>query len=175
MAEFVKIPKDRVGVLVGKEGKTKFMIEKKSKIKLDIDREGGVSISSPEEDGLAEWKAVDTIKAIGRGFNPKYAVNLLKEDYVLSVINLFDIFKQRDSDVRRIKARVIGEGGKAWKTLELLSNTKLSVYGRTISIIGSEEDVALAEKAIQMIINGSSHPTVYNFLERERGGRRIGL
>jgi ribosomal RNA assembly protein len=175
MPEFVKIPKDRVGVLIGKEGRTKSQFEKKSKVKLKIDSEGGVAINSPDEDGLAEWKAVDAITAIGRGFNPRYAMNLLKEDYVLSVINLYDIFKQNDSDVKRIKSRIIGEGGKAWNTLELLTNTKLTVYGRTVAIIGVEEDVELAEKAIQMIINGSAHPTVYRFLERQRAGRKIGL
>lgn len=175
MAEYVKIPKDRVGVLIGAEGATKAMLEKRCGVKLDVTHEGSVGIVSPEEDGLAEWKALDVVKAIGRGFNPKYAMTLLKEDYVLSVINLYDILHQRDSDVKRVKARIIGEKGKAWNTLETLTTTKMAVYGRTVAIIGLEEDVLLAEKAINMLIKGAQHATVYRTLEQERKGLKRGL
>jgi len=175
MAEYVKIPKDRVGVLVGTKGTTKAMLEKRCKIKLDITHDGGVSIASPEEDGLREWKALDVVKAIGRGFNPKYAINLIKEDYVLSVINLYDVLHQRDADVKRVNARIIGEHGKARTTLETLTRTNISVYGRTVAIIGIEEDVELAEKAIQMFIKGAQHATVYRSLEHERKGMKTGL
>jgi ribosomal RNA assembly protein len=167
MGEYLKIPKDRVGVVVGKEGKTKAMLEKRCKVKLDIAHDGSVTLESPEGDGLVEWKAKDIVKAVGRGFNPRYAVLLLKEDYVLSVINLYDIFGGKESDIKRTKARIIGEKGKAWKTIELLTGTRLAVYGKTVSIIGLEADVENCEKGIQMIINGSRHQNVYNFLERE--------
>jgi ribosomal RNA assembly protein len=175
MPEFVIIPKDRVGALVGKEGRTKAMLEKKGKVKLDISSDGNVSIVSPEEDGLREWSALEAVKAVGRGFNPKIAMNLYKEDYVLSIINLYEILKQKDSELKRIKSRIIGEGGKARNILERLTSTKIVVYGKTVSIIGLEADVELAERAIQMIIDGSRHPNVYKFLEREGAGRRLGL
>lgn len=175
MGEYLKVPKDRVGVLVGKEGKTKAMLEKRCKVKLDIDHEGGVNIKSPIGDGLIEWKALDVVKAIGRGFNPNLAVNLIKEDYALSIIDLFQIFKGKDTDVRRTKARIIGEGGKAWKTMELLTGTRICVYGKTVGIIGVEDDVTLCEKGIQMIIDGSRHLNVYSFLEREAHNRKKGL
>jgi ribosomal RNA assembly protein len=167
MAEYIKIPKDRIGVLIGEGGKTKGMVEKKSKVKLEIAQDGSVGIISPEEDGLSEWRVLDFVKAVGRGFNPKYAMNLLKEDYTLSVINLYDIFG-RDADVARVKARIIGEEGKAWKTLETLTNTRLAVYGRTVAIIGLEPDVELAEKGINLIIKGAMHANVYRILEEER-------
>jgi len=166
MAEYIKVPKDRIGALVGKGGQTKAMLQKRCKVKLDIGKDGGVSILSPEEDGLKEWKALDIVKAVGRGFNPKYAMVLLKEDRVLSIINLYDLLNHKESDMRRIKARIIGEEGKARKTLERLTNTKISVYGKTVSIIGSEEGVRATEKAIQMIIDGARHAAVYRFLER---------
>ena len=174
MAEFLKIPKDRVGVLVGKEGKTKAMLENKCKVKLNIGHEGDVSITSAEKDGYGEWKALSVVKAIGRGFNPKYAILILKEDYVLSIINLYDVLNRKDADVKRVKGRVIGEKGKAWKTIEALTNSKMAVYGRTIGIIGMESDVALCEQAIQMIIDGARHQSVYAFLERS-GNKRLGV
>jgi len=173
MVEFLKIPKDRVGVLIGEDGKTKRFLEAKCKVKLDIKHEGGVTIASPEEDGVAEWKAVDVVKAVGRGFNPKYAIEILKEDHVLRVMDLYEILRHKESDMHRVKSRVIGEKGKAWRTIELLSDTKMSVYGKTIAIIGLEEDVELASKAIELIIKGATHATVYGFMERERNSKRV--
>lgn len=161
--------------MVGTKGETKRLIEEKSGVKLDITHDGAVSIASPEEDGFKEWKATDVVKAIGRGFNPKYALGLLKEDYVLSVINLYDALNRRESDVARVKARIIGEGGKAWKTIEKLTNTKMSVYGRTVAVIGLEEDVELIEKALRMFIEGARHATVYKFLESAKKEGRLGL
>jgi len=175
MVEYVKIPKDRVGVLIGEEGATKRVLENKCGIKLDITSDGSVTVASPEEDGFKEWKALDVVKAIGRGFNPHYALNVLKEDHILLIIDLYDVFKRKESDIQRVKSRVIGEKGKAWRTIELLTNTKMSVYGRTIAIIGLGEDVELAAKAIDLIIGGATHATVYRVLERERSGRKTGL
>lgn len=175
MPEFVRIPGDRVGVLIGSDGETKKMLENRCGVKLEITGDGGVTITAKDEDGLKEWKALDIVKAIGRGFNPKYAVALLKEDYALSIIDLYEIFRHKDSDVKRIKARVIGESGKAWRTIEDLTNTKMAVYGRTIAIIGLEDDIALCEHAIDMLIKGAQHQNVYAFLERGGKSRRAGL
>jgi rRNA processing protein Krr1/Pno1 len=36
---FIRIPKDRVGILIGPEGKVKTHIEQKLQVKLDIDNE----------------------------------------------------------------------------------------------------------------------------------------
>ena len=45
---FVKIPKERVGILIGPEGKVKQEIETKLNVKVDIDKEGSVTITLPE-------------------------------------------------------------------------------------------------------------------------------
>jgi ribosomal RNA assembly protein len=172
MAEYVKIPKERIGVLIGEEGKTKAMLQDRCKVRISVTEDGGVTILSPEEDGLAEWKATDLVKAVGRGFNPHHAMALLKEDNILWVLNLYDLLRHKDADVKRVKARIIGEEGKAWRTLEALTNTKMSVYGRTVAVIGQEDDVEMMRKGIQMIIDGAQHPTVYRILEREAGKRQ---
>ena len=175
MPEFVRIPGDRVGVLIGSEGETKKMLENRCNVKLEITGDGGVTITAKDEDGLREWKALDIVKAIGRGFNPRYAVALLKEDYALTIIDLYEIFRHKDSDVKRVKSRIIGESGKAWQTIEDLTNTKMSVYGRTIGIIGLEDDIVLCEQAISMLIKGAQHQSVYAFLERGRKIQRTGV
>ena len=73
MAEFsyeVKIPKERVAVLIGIKGETKRQIEQATQVKMDIDsEEGDVVITG--DDGLALFSAREVIKAIGRGFNPE--------------------------------------------------------------------------------------------------------
>jgi ribosomal RNA assembly protein len=52
--------------------------------------------------------------------------------------------------------------------MEELTDTNVSVYGHTISIIGNVEQVQVAREAIQMLIEGSLHSTVYRFLHRKR-------
>ena len=46
---FVKIPKERVGILIGPEGKVKQYIEEKLQVKLEIDTEGSVTIILSEK------------------------------------------------------------------------------------------------------------------------------
>lgn len=80
--EYVKIPKDRIAVLIGKKGQTKKEIEKRTKTKITIDSETGevwITSTKETEDPLAVWKARDIVLAIGRGFSPERAFRLLNE------------------------------------------------------------------------------------------------
>ncbi|MBI4143366.1 RNA-processing protein, partial [Candidatus Woesearchaeota archaeon] len=83
----LKVPKNRVAVIIGKEGSIKKDIEESTKTKLNIDsKEGDVFVSG--EDALGLYTAREIIKAIGRGFNPEVAKLLLKPDYVFEVIDV---------------------------------------------------------------------------------------
>lgn len=172
-AEYLKIPGDRVGVLIGKGGETKKLVEKKAGVDLDITHEGSVTIKC--EDGLKLWTGRDIVKAIGRGFNPKYALNLSKEGYALTIFNLDEIFHGRESDIRRVKSRIIGEDGKARRTMETLSDSKISVYGKTVSVIAREEDMDAIEEALKMLMDGAHHAKVYTFLEGAHKEKKPGL
>jgi ribosomal RNA assembly protein len=168
---FLRIPKERVGVLIGPEGKTKKIIEEKLSVELQIDGEGGVTIMLAEkaEDPSLLFRAKDVVTAIGRGFSPEHALRLIRDDEaMLDVIDLRAIFGRSESDIRRIKGRIIGMEGKTRRTLEELTDTSVSVYGHTIGIIGNMEQVQAAREAIQMLIDGSLHSTVYRFLHRKR-------
>ena len=107
--EVLKIPKDRIGVLVGKKGETKNKIEKELGVEIDIDEDGEITVFSTEEqkDPLATWKARDIIRAIGRGFNPEKALKLVSDDYILEIIDITD-YAHSDNAIRRLKGRVIG-------------------------------------------------------------------
>jgi len=58
--------------------------------------------------------------------------------------------------------------GKARTNLERLSDTEISVYGRTVSIIGSTTKLKLAIDAISSLSSGSMHGSVYGKLESAR-------
>lgn len=132
---------------------------------------GGVTITlKPDEaDPSKLLRAKEVVSAIGRGFSPENAFELIyDEDAVLEIIDLRTIFGRSDSDIRRIKGRIIGMDGKTRRTIEELTATHISVYGHTVGIIGKLENVQVAREAIQMLIQGSQHATVYAFLHRKR-------
>jgi len=87
---------------------------------------------------------------------------------VFDLIDLRVIFGRSDSDIKRVKGRVIGMNGKTRKTIEELTEADMVVYGHTIGLIGTFEQVDAARNAVQMLIQGSQHHTVYNFLQKKR-------
>jgi ribosomal RNA assembly protein len=169
---FLKIPKERVGVLIGPEGKIKKSIEEKLSVELQIESEdGGITITMNEkaEDPSLLFRAKDVITAIGRGFSPEHAFRLVRnEEAILDVIDLRTIFGRSESDIKRIKGRIIGMEGKTRKIIEELTDTDVAVYGHTVSIIGNIEEAQAAREAVQMLINGSMHSAVYRFLHKKR-------
>ena len=85
MHEHLKIPKDRVAVLIGSGGKTKNLLEKKTECSIDVDSsEGVVEISG--HDAILLFDCKDIVLAIGRGFNPKIALKLLNTNFLLVFI-----------------------------------------------------------------------------------------
>ena len=156
MIRRIKIPDDRIAVLIGRSGKTRRYLENKTKTKITI--EDDVHIEGESLDVIG---AENIVKAISRGFSPKNAFALLHEDTTMAII---DLPKNADK-LKRIRSRLIGTKGKCRRTLEVLTKTKISIYGRTVGIIGSYESIKLAEDAINRLITGISHNNVYAYLE----------
>jgi ribosomal RNA assembly protein len=170
---FVKIPTERVGVLIGPDGVTKKNIEDKLSVELQINSEAGevaIALSEKTTDPSLVFKAKDVITALGRGFSPEHAFRLIRnEEAILDVIDLRIVFGKSESDLKRVKGRIIGMNGKTRKIIEELTETDVAVYGHTVSIIGTMEQAEIAREAVQMIVRGSMHATVYRFLHRKRG------
>ena len=83
----LKVPQERVAVLIGKDGEVKKSIEADTKTQIKVDSlEGDIFIHG--KDALGLYTAKEIIRAIGRGFNPEIARLLLKQDYIFEVINL---------------------------------------------------------------------------------------
>jgi len=169
---YVKIPRNRIGALVGLDGKVKDIIERKLSIDLQVDSENGtVQITLPvtAKDPTVLFRAKEVVTAIGRGFAPDHAFRLLDdEEIVFEVIDLREIVGRSPSDLKRLKGRVIGKEGKTRKIIEELSEANISVYGHTISIIGYPDQSSIAREAVGMLIRGSLHGTVYRFLHKKR-------
>ena len=165
------IPKDRVGVLVGLRGAVKSAIEEKLSVDLKIDSpsgavEIGVKPDAPDPSGALQAK--DIVLAIGRGFSPERAFRLFSEDNTLNIIDLHDFFGKNEAEIRRVDGRIIGREGKTRRILEELTGTAISVSGHTVSIIGGYEAVTMAKDALEKLIKGRQHGTVYKFLRRRR-------
>ena len=162
----IKIPKDRVAVLIGRKGEVKREIEEctNSKVKIDS-KEGEVTVSGTDAVGL--FSARDVIKSIARGFNPEKALLLLKQDYCLEIVNITDYSGKSKNKMMRLKGRVIGQDGKTRRTIETLTSTDISVYGKTVCIIGHSFNVSLARRSIESLLAGSKHAAVYRALEKK--------
>jgi ribosomal RNA assembly protein len=108
-------------------------------------------------------QAKSIVKAVGRGFSPIKAFRLLNEEESLEMIELAEF---NDKKLKIIKARLIGTNGKTWKMIENFSGCAVSVYGKTVCIIGDYEQMNIAREAVKMIIRGSEHSKVYSFLHQ---------
>ena len=168
----IKVPKERVGVIIGPDGVTKKYIEEKLSVALQIDSGSGdvaITMSEKAEDPSMLFRAKDVVTALGRGFSPEHAFRLVRdEDAMLDVIDLRTVFGKSDADIKRVKGRIIGMNGKTRRLIEELTDTQVAVFGHTISIIGTIEQAGVAREAVEMLVKGSMHSTVYRVLHRKR-------
>ena len=171
----LKVPRNRIAVIIGKDGSIKKDIELATNTRLEIDsKEGDVFIHG--EDALGLYTAREIIKAIGRGFNPEIALLLLKQEYTFEMVDLREFVGKSKDAMLRLKGRVIGHEGKSRKLIEELTECKISVFGKTISIIGFPDNAASARYAIESLLRGSTHANVYKWLEkRRRELKRMGI
>ena len=180
----VRIPAARVAVLIGRRGRTKAAIEKGCAVSVDVDSSDGTVTVRSEGEGEAEGgsggggggggssfrplKAVEIVAAIGRGFAPDRAMSLLDEERSLHVIDLREFAGRSPSQIGRVKGRIIGERGRARRSMESLTGASISVYGRTVAVIGTAASLKMAVEAIASLSSGSMHGAVYGRLEAAR-------
>ena len=168
MTTYIKVPIDRVGVIIGPNGNTKKIIEKKSTAKMYIDSEtGSVELSEPE-DPLMAMRTGEVIKAIGRGFNPEKALRLFDDDMLTLEIMYLSNIASTPKELNRLRGRIIGKNGKSREIFENLTGCRISVMGKTVSILGHTDQILIARTGIEMLINGSPHGPVFSFLEKKR-------
>jgi ribosomal RNA assembly protein len=145
----------------------KKLIEEKSKTLLEIDSESGTVTVESSEDPLMVMRVSDLVRAIGRGFSPERALVILDDEMLM--LDVMDLSKMvgTKSDMARLKGRIIGKDGKTREIMEKLSGSKVSVYGKTIALLGYPEQIRVSRAAIEMLLDGAPHGNVYSFLEKK--------
>ncbi|MDP6457946.1 MAG: KH domain-containing protein [Candidatus Bathyarchaeota archaeon] len=164
---YIKIPRDRVGALIGPKGKAKRRIESYFGVTLEIDSESGaveITVNPENSNVTSSFTVRNVVKAIGRGFSPQRAEILAKEDFDLHIIYLDEFVGDSKNTIKRVKGRIIGKNGRSRELIEEITETRISVYGGTIAYIGSPEGLEAAREAIMRLIKGSFHKTVWNYL-----------
>ncbi|MHA2392964.1 MAG: KH domain-containing protein [Promethearchaeota archaeon] len=166
----MKIGKNRIAVLIGKDGKIKKEIEKLLGVRINLDSKTGdceifPKVDDPNYMPLNVFTAQKIVNAVNRGFNPVKAMKLLEDDFDLEVFNLLSILGKSDKRIKRVKGRIIGRGGEMRKAIERFAESFISVYGKNVSVIADYDNLQIARKAITMLINGMPHHVVLKFLE----------
>lgn len=95
------------------------------------------------------------------------ALRLLEDDQVFEVSDVRQYVGDKPNHVKRVLGRIIGEEGKARRILEEYTGTYISIYDHYVAIIGDYETANIAKKAIEMLIQGRMHATVYKHIDRE--------
>ncbi len=166
---YIKIPVERIGVVIGKGGETLKRLMESTKTLITVNEVDGIIViepASPYTRPIDLMKAQDIIRAIGYGFSPDKAFKLLDEDQILIVIDLKDYIKASPNHLARVKGRIIGEEGRVKRNLEEMTDTYISIYDDYVAIVGEYENVNVAREAVMMIINGRQHGTVYRYVDR---------
>jgi ribosomal RNA assembly protein len=172
--QVVRVPAERVGVIIGRNGATKKGLEDELGVRLTVDsKDGAVTVKSEDVEKSDPMTAVRVIEAIGRGFSPERATRLLNDETALELIDLRDYAGKSTNSIGRIRGRVIGLKGKSRRVIEELTHCYVSVYGRSVAIIGDPIEVQLASEAVKMLATGSQHRTVYNTLQKARTKRKM--
>lgn len=175
MTRAVRVPLDRLGALIGPGGSVKAQVERRARVRLNIDSETGAVeiVERGNTNPLKALQAEEVVRAIGRGFSPDNAQALFSDEAFLAVLDVREYTGNRPTRQRQIRGRVIGEKGRTRKMLEELTGCHLAIQGNTVAIIGDLESVEVAKRAVDMLLAGSEHSTVYGFLERKRKEARL--
>lgn len=161
MIEEVAIPEERIKILRNArkwENKLKNLVDVKIEI-LDY------CVRIESEDPIKLLRVKEVIMAFGRGFNFNDALDLLDDEYCLEVLDVKGFTGKSKNRAIELKGRVIGRKGKAKNLIEKYTETKIVIYGKTVSIIGMWKNVNTAKKAVEMLLCGCKHTTVYRFLK----------
>ncbi len=159
----ILIPKTRVAILLGAKNATKANLEKLGKVKISVK---GNLVEIAGKDALEVMVAKNVVDAIGRGFSPESAKQLFDDEFSYTKLVLPDYGHKKQSHQERVRGVVIGQEGKAKRMIERESGAELAIQGKTIAILGKFEALEKARQAVEMLLTGRRHATVYRFLER---------
>lgn len=136
-----------------------------------IDERNMVALIQGKEEKSDVLKIRDFIIALDNCVDEYTALDIIKRDYMLYLIDLRNIFSK--DDVRRVLARVIGEGGKIKSRISEITGCSIIINEPNIILIGGYEDVEYAKQAIQIIVDGSPYTKLFKYLEKVRREKEL--
>src|SRR5437867_12263508 len=87
----VRVPLERVGVVIGKGGSTRKSFEEELGVALPVDsKSGSVVVKCDSIEKGDPMTPVRVVEAVGRGFSPQRAHRLLGGEVAVEVIDLSD-------------------------------------------------------------------------------------
>ena len=137
-------------------------LEKKLNITIS-NRGKEVQINGKPED---EYIAEKVIDALNFGFSFSVAISIKEEDLEFEILNIKNHTTRKD--LERVRARIIGKGGKTLKTLNQLTKCNFEIKDNQIAIIGLPEYIENAQESVISIIKGAKQSNVYSHLEKNQ-------
>ncbi len=164
-AWFFRIPPERVGVLLGGEGRIRSLLENRFGVRLEVDKEtGGISVRYPPEAAENYFLVKKITDGVSAGFLEEDILTMIERDYTLAVVDLEE-YVSKNIHLSRVKGRIIGQAGRAKTKIEDYSKCRLSIYGNLVGILGPEESIEIAREAVIKLAKGLEHQTVYRSME----------
>jgi ribosomal RNA assembly protein len=111
--------------------------------------------------------AKNAVTAFNRGFDSAISSLLLDDSYDIAVVNINDYTRSKKRQME-LKGRVIGSRGMIKKRLMKETSCYIKIQGKTISIVGHVERIGMAQGAIEMILNGAKHDSVFISIDRKK-------
>ena len=118
---------------------------------------------------LNEFLTEEVIRALEFGFEIRDALLLLEDGYDLKFVNIKEHTKRRN--LKDVRSRVIGRKGKAIRTIENLTESKMVVNENEIGLIVHEDSAEMTMQALESLIQGSKHGNIYSYLEKQKSKR----
>ena len=141
-------------------------IENKVKVRIGFRRDS-ISIKGSE---LNEYLVEKVVQAIDFGFMVDDALLLMNDDFVLEFIEVKE--HTRRKNLKEVRARMIGTGGKARKTIENLTGSEIVIQGNTVGVIVDSDHLDAVVQGIENLIRGAKHGNVFAYLEKQNVSRR---
>lgn len=159
--EQLYIPSKRARLLRGKSDAVR-MVEHMCKCTVSISHDDTIEIKG--QDAFSEFSAKNILFAFGRGFDINTACRLNNPDQYFSSIDIEQLISNENRK-KQLKSRVIGSEGRTRKYIEEVSGAHMSVYGDTVSFIGTIEEINEAETAVNTLLEGGTHRLAYTRME----------
>ncbi len=146
--------------------KERKLLEEKLKVEITI-KGRNVSFSGT---AIQEYEASTVLEAMQFGFSAQKALVLLEPDMQFKKLRIKDF--TRRTNLKDVRARVIGKEGKTKRTLESISDSLICIQKNEVGIIASAEAIEETLTAIKNLIRGSKEANTYSFLERMNTERK---